>query len=376
LPVSLSERLKERIRREGPITFHDWMKTALYDPAGGYYQRSDLVRWGREGDYRTSPERSELFAATFARYFTRLYEELQRPADWTIVESGAGDARFACAVLQALADRDPAVFEATRYFVCELSVDARDRAQERLAGFGDRVQFCAELPEVARGLYFSNELLDSFPVHRVVKRDGALSELYVNVGANGDFEWSCGPLSTSRLSEFVDAYSLQLADGQMVEVNLEIDDWLAQVAKKLANGFVITVDYGAETGELYDSTLRPQGTLRAFSRHDFVDDVLAQPGECDITSTVNWTQVKSIGERLGLQVVEFASQDKFLLHAGLLEELEHLVSTADSDAEKLTLSTGAREMILPGGMASSFQVLVQRRVTLPQEPSATKKQEA
>ena len=44
----------------------------------GYYCRSDLPRWGREGDYRTSPERSPLFAATFARYFAALDEELVR----------------------------------------------------------------------------------------------------------------------------------------------------------------------------------------------------------------------------------------------------------------------------------------------------------
>ena len=362
LPVSLAEHLKERIRREGPITFHEWMNTALYDPAGGYYHRSDLGRWGREGDYRTSPERSELFAATFARYFATLYEELQRPADWTIVECGAGDGRFACGVLQTLADRHSAVFEATRYLVCELSVDGRRRAQEKLVGFGDRVQFCSELPEVERGLYFSNELLDSFPVHRVVKKNEGLLELYVSVASHGDFEWTFGPLSTSRLSEFVDTYSVELVEGQVIEINVEIDDWLAQVANKLASGFVITVDYGAEGSELYDSTLRPDGTLRAFSRHGFVDDVLAQPGEYDITATVNWTQVESVGERLGLRVVEFDSQDKFLLNAGLLEELEHRMSTADSDAQRLRLSTGAREMILPGGMASSFQVLVQKRV--------------
>ena len=69
MPVSLAERLRELIQREGSITFHDWMKAALYDPDGGYYQRADRTRWGRAGDYRTSPERSELFAATFARYF-------------------------------------------------------------------------------------------------------------------------------------------------------------------------------------------------------------------------------------------------------------------------------------------------------------------
>jgi SAM-dependent MidA family methyltransferase len=89
---------------------------------------------------------------------------------------------------------------------------------------------------------------------------------------------------------------------------------------------------------------------------------LVQPGECDITASVNWTQVKSTGERVGLKVVEFASQDKFLLSAGLLAELEHQLGVAQTEAERAALTTGARDMILPGGMASSFQVLVQRRV--------------
>jgi SAM-dependent MidA family methyltransferase len=190
-----------------------------------------------------------------------------------------------------------------------------------------------------------------------VQREKELAELYVT-----GFSWSEGPLSTPRLAEFCAEYGLELAVGQVVEINLEIDEWFARVAGKLANGFVITVDYGAESDELYDAKLRPNGTLRGFRRHEFVDDVLAQPGECDITASVNWTQVKTAGERVGLKVVDFASQDKFLLNAGLLSELEYQLSLAKTEAEKARLSTGARDMILPGGMASSFQVLVQRRV--------------
>jgi SAM-dependent MidA family methyltransferase len=336
------------------------MKAALYDPNGGYYQRSDLQRWGRRGDYRTSPERSELFAATFARYFARLYDELERPKKWTIVECGAGEGRFAAGVLRALANRFPAVFAATQYVVNELSDDAKRRAEERRIEFAGRVQFCADLPFVEVGIYFSNELLDAFPVHHVVK-NAELSELYVDVSLNGDFEWTTGPLSTHRLAEFCSTYSLDLAPGQIIEINLGIEEWFAQVAEKLSRGFVITVDYGAEADELYDPVLRPQGTVRAFSRHGFVDDVLAQPGEVDITASVNWTQVKRVGERLGLKVIDFAPQDKFLLNAGLLDEMQYLTAAAGS-AEKVALSTGAREMILPGGMASSFQVLVQERI--------------
>lgn len=304
------------------------MEAALYDPEFGYYTRSDLKRWGREGDYRTSAERSELFAATFARYFAKLYDELGRPPQWTIVEGGAGDGTFARRVQQALQDAHPRIFEATRYELSDVAADASNPC-----------------------LYFSNELLDAFPVHRLANE----GELYVTLDGKGHFAWQVGPLSTPRLAQF------NPAAGQVIEVNLAIDDWLASVVEKLKPEYVITVDYGAEATELYDPSLRPNGTLRAFSKHGFVDDVLSAPGEYDITSSVNWTQVKATGERLGLRVVEFESQDRFLLKAGLLEELQYRTEQASTDSEKLRLAVDAREMILPGNMASSFQVLVQKR---------------
>ena len=315
------------------------MEAALYDPECGYYTRTDLKRWGREGDYRTSAERSELFAATFARYFAKLYDELGRPSEWTIVEGGSGDGTFARRVQRALEESYPRVFEATRYETSEILNGAET------------------IPSLTPCLYFSNELLDAFPVHRVVSE----GELYVTLDASKNFTWSVGPYSTPRLTQFLEEHSLRLAPGQTIEINLAIDDWLRSVAAKLERGYVITVDYGAEAADLYDQSLRPDGTLRAFSRHGFVDNVLSAPGEYDITSSVNWTQVKATGERLGLRVVEFDSQDRFLLRAGLLDVLERRLRRMEKASDQLGLTTDAREMILPGGMGSSFQVLVQER---------------
>ena len=360
MPVSLAERLRESIRREGAITFHDWMKAALYDPNGGYYQRADRTRWGREGDYRTSPERSELFAATFAHYFAGLHEELN---GLTIVECGAGNGSFASGVLSTLRDQFPSIATGTRYIVYDLSEDALNQVRERLADFETRVEFYSDWDQVSvsRGVYFANELLDAFPVHRVVKKDETISELFVDVDTNNNFVWTTGPLSTPRLTEFIRAQALNLANDQIVEINLQIDDWLTQVATKLEHGYLITVDYGADAVELYDASRRPEGTLRGFARHGFVDDLLVRPGDYDLTTSVNWTQVKTVSANLGFQVVEFTSQDKFLMKAGLLDQLEYRINRAETEAEKTALTIGAREMILPGGMAESFQVLVLKR---------------
>lgn len=359
----LAEQLRERIRLGGPITFRDFMEAALYDPRGGYYFRDDLTKWGREGDYRTSPERSTLFAATFARYFAKLYEQLGRPSRWTIFEAGAGDGTLACGILRTLQSSYPHVFAATSYVIDEISSSSRDLAKKRLQQFGERVAFKKlDEVEIDPGVVFSNELLDAFPVHRVTMRGGTLKELFLDVSEDGTFEWLPAAPSTPRLIEHFAELEIHPPDAQVVEVNLEIDGWLQRVSARLKSGFVVTVDYGATSEELYSAPAHKQGTLRAFRRHQFVEDVLAEPGEHDLTATVNWSLVKSAGAPLGLEVVDFERQDKFLLAAGFLEQLEIESRQCVSDADRLRLSTTAREMILPDGMAAHFQVMVQKKV--------------
>ena len=361
--VSLAARLRNRIKREGPITFRDWMEAALYDPEDGYYCRADRQRWGRAGDYRTSPERSPLFAATFAGYFSKLYEELNAPDGWTIVEIGAGAGDFAEVVLDTLRRRFPAVFSATQYIVAEIGASSLTAARQRLSRFGERVQFGSfdDLDPLEPGIVFSNELLDAFPVHRVTLREGQLREFYVGLKTNEDFEWIIGAPSTPELADYFPSVGVHLVEDQIAEVNLAIADWLGRVEAKLRGGYIVTVDYGCEARELFAVPERQRGTLRTIRRHQFAADVLSRPGEQDITTTIDWTSIKQLGEELGFETVDFSRQDRFLLRAGLLEELELMVNETADEAEKLRIRTSAHEMILPAGMATSFQVLIQRK---------------
>ena len=360
---SLRERLRARIVRDGPISFHDWMQIALYDQREGYYCRSDRLRWGRAGDYRTAPEVSPLFAATFARYFAKLFAEMGSPQPWTIMEVGAGSGEFAQIVLESLALRHPSVYAATRYVIDEINSASSERIRERLSQFRERVDFC-RLDHIARpikGVIFSNELLDAFPVHRVVLRDGHWRELRVGVNDQGKFIWSEAELPNDRVANYLDTSEVLFSEGQVVEINLDAEDWIARAAAALERGFMISVDYGDERGDLLRARERHEGTLRAFHRHGFVEDVLANPGEQDLTTTVNWTQIKQAGERAGLRTVKFERLDQFLTHEGLLDELEQLANEQKSGVDILRLRTSAREMIMPHGLASSFQVLVQQK---------------
>jgi len=363
LVAPLRFRLAACIKRKGPMPWHEWMEAALYDEEAGYYTARERVRWGREGDYRTSPETSVLFGATFGRYFARLYKESKAPDKWTILEVGAGAGDFALAVFEICARRFPEMFVRLHYFVDERSTDARARIAERLRPYSERTHFdrLSEMQEIDSGVIFANELLDSFPAHRVTVERSRLRELYVDLNSEEEFCWTTGELSTPRLEDYFRSRSITLPEGVTADVNLDLESWLEQASKKLRSGYLILVDYGAETRELYNFPGRSEGTLRAFSCHR-IANVLANPGQQDLTTTVDWDYVREVAQALEFQVVKFQRQDRFLRDAGILDELELRIAGASDEGEKALLRVGAREMALPGGMGEYFQVLVLRKV--------------
>jgi SAM-dependent MidA family methyltransferase len=372
--ISLADHLRALIKRDGPINFHDWMSVALYDEREGYYCRPDRIRQGRAGDYRTAPETSSLFAATFARYFAELFVELGSPSHFTIVEAGAGSGQFAQGVLTNLKSKHPEVFAATNYVIEEVGAGSRSECAARLAEFSDCVSIRSptvregnsrneaisdgQASDKIAGIVFSNELIDAFPVHRVIQRNGELRELCVDMDGN-DFVWTECDLA-DRVADYCQRAKLQLTEGQIAEINLDAETFVARASSIIEDGFLITVDYGAERDELLNDPARRQGTLRAFRRHQIIDQVLSHPGEVDLTTTIDWTQIKEAGKRMELKTVGFERLDQFLLNEGLLDELEVAASQL-GDADALRLRTSAREMIMPNGMAALFQILVQRK---------------
>ena len=359
-------RLRERIKRGGQISFYDWMNAALYEAPDGYYIRSDKARWGKMGDYRTAPEISPLFAATFAHYFARLYADLDHPREFFIIEAGAGAGHFAYGVLQTLQEQFSNVYSASRYLIDETSETSRRQAKKLLEPFGEKVSFhrLSEIKEpFPNAVIYSNELLDAFPAHRVVMRNGELKEFFVGLDQDDRFVLSELNLSTSCIDDYVEKNKINISEGQIIEVNLAAEDWLKLAARVIERGFVITVDYGGESVELYDAVRRPNGTLRAFSAHRFVDDWLSHPGEVDLTTTVNWTFLKRIGEESKLQTISLEPLDKFLLRVGILDQLERNTKKTKSEAEKIQLRSSARELILPTGLGETHHVLVQKKET-------------
>ena len=128
-----------------------------------------------------------------------------------------------------------------------------------------------------RGCILSNELMDAFPVHQVKVRRGMLQEVYVALQDHGLVE-TLGDPSRPELAGRLANVGVELAEGQVAEINLGIDRWAAEVASALESGFVLTVDYGKTASQLYSAEERPDGTLTTYYRHTQTDDPFRNVG--------------------------------------------------------------------------------------------------
>ena len=125
--VALKEAIIVRIEREGGITFRDFMEMALYTPLLGYYT-SRREKMGRSGDYVTSPEVSPLFGAISGRQLREMWAAMGTPAEFQIVEAGAGTGALCRDILRWARRADAGFADALRYVIVETNEAPRRAA--------------------------------------------------------------------------------------------------------------------------------------------------------------------------------------------------------------------------------------------------------
>lgn len=357
----LELRLIARIGLEGPITFRDFMEAALYDPNLGYYKTGRL-KIGPDGDYYTSSNVHPAFGGVLARTFVELSSSFDiHDGPHVIVEIGAGTGRLACDVLMELQQRHAAFFQQVDYVIVEASEEMIARERELLARFDGHVRWSnlAELESnPVTGIFFSNELVDAMPVHRVRFKPFGIEEQYVTVGEGLVLTW--GAPSTPRLVKYLERTGVKLAEDQIAEINLDAIDWLARVSRSLRRGFLITVDYGDASPLLYAKG-RENGTLRSFYNHRLIDSPLERVGEQDITASVNFSALIEYGRQSDLETVSFERQVAFLIRMGLIQMIEQREGKNPSRKE-LTERLALKNLFVPGGVSDNFRVLIQRKV--------------
>jgi len=315
---------------------------------------------GASGDYYTSPMAHPAFGALLAHQLFQMWQLLNCPAKFTVVETGAGNGLLCHDVVAHSAHLPPEFRRSLRY-IC---LDRRPAP-----GVENSLAETDGMPLVARaaasglplqafvGCVLSNEFLDSFPVHQVTVRSGSLQEVYVGLRGE-DLVEIIGESSTTALAARLVDLGIEMAEGQTAEINLGLDRWAQQVVAALDTGFVLTIDYGHRAEELYSPERRHRGTLTTFHRHTQTDAPFRHIGRQDITAQVDFTSVVNAGRRAGLEVLGFSTQGQFLSSLGLDHFRRRLASLDLPDSIIQSNRAGMLDLARPGGLGD-FKVLAQ-----------------
>jgi len=365
---SRGERLRRfilyQIEARGAIPFSQFMDWCLYHPDDGYY-RSKRTGIGKDGDFYTSPSVHPLFGGLIAKQLSQMSEHLGSRF-FDVVEQGGGRGFLCDDVLRWAKKNRPAFYQRLRYTLIETSPCSFTEQKKRLGEHEREGKVFWMDPEALEGkknflegCFLSNELVDAFPVHRVMFDQGRLKEIFVTQD-HGRLTEQREELSDPRIASYFQSIGIQLQEGQQAEVNLKALDWMEKVASCLAKGFVLTIDYGYLAKELYASHRRT-GTLLCYYQHQTSENPYERLGEQDLTSHVNFTSLIQKGEEVGLHLAGLVPQYQFLLALGLLQEMESLergLSEVDALRMRLTL----KHLIEPElGMGEVFKVLIQHK---------------
>jgi SAM-dependent MidA family methyltransferase len=223
--------------------------------------------------------------------------------------------------------------------------------------YRNTVDWEEELPRNVNGCILSNELLDSFAVHRIRITDGSLREIFVH-WSGGAFVEELRPLVSNEVSTYFERLDLLPGEGCTAEVNLQALYWMRESGKALRRGFVMTFDYGHQASDLF-APWRTDGTLMCFYRHNPSSDPYARIGRQDMTTHIDFTSLITAGEDAGLTTAGLTSQSEFLERLGIQDALAPPSEGIDLEAYYARRGQ-INELIDPAGLGR-IRVLVQSK---------------
>ena len=338
---ALAAILAEQIRARGPLSVADYMGVCLGHAAHGYYMKK--VPFGREGDFTTAPEISQVFGELIGLHFADVWLRAGAPNPVQLVELGPGRGTLMADILRAT-KAVPGFHAALSVTFVEMSPVLRREQKARVphAQWADRL---ADIPAGQPLLLVANEFFDALPARQLVKTARGWQERHVAL--DGERLVPVVPEDAPLLDALVPAALRAAPEGSFYELLGGAED-AALINQRLTEdgGAALIIDYGHASHSLGD-------TLQAMRAHAFADPFEA-PGDADLTVHVDFEQII---ERAGkaLRVLGPVGQGRFLRALGLDIRTAVLAKSNPPKAEALV--TASRRLADSDQMGALFKVL-------------------
>jgi SAM-dependent MidA family methyltransferase len=357
---ALESRIAAEIAARGPMRLDRYWTAALFDREHGYYTTQEP--FGATGDFVTAPEVSQMFGELIGAWAVATWRALGSPDPFLLVEIGPGRGTLMADMLRTIGRIAPDCMRAVKIRLVETSDRLAAVQAMALERFDMPIRRCRRIAELEESplVVVANELFDALATRQFVFDGDAWRERCVAVSSTGRFEFVLCPDVDDLPSELA---RMQPLAGAVLEWSPAREALAGELADRLARkkGAGLFIDYGHGATAFGD-------TLQAVHGHAYADP-LDRPGECDITSHVDFGRIAAIFRKRGLAVSPIVMQGVFLLSLGLRERAEALARQAEAGA-RAEIDAAAQRLAGTGKgeMGRLFKVLCAVSESLPLPP--------
>jgi NADH dehydrogenase [ubiquinone] 1 alpha subcomplex assembly factor 7 len=332
----LEAEIRRIIESDGPISVADYMRLCLGHPQHGYYVTRDP--FGTQGDFITAPEVSQMFGELIGAWAAAVWQQMGAPREVSLVELGPGRGTLMADALRA-AKAMPEFADALSVHLVETSPVLREAQQAKLGALNWHVQI-EDVPE-GPCIAIANEFVDALPVDQLVKdRDGWHMRM---VGVVDDrLAFVVSPDTLPGRTE------IEAPSGAILETRH--DRPVAFLARRIAGhgGAALVIDYGHAATGFGD-------TLQAVRGHRYADP-LADPGESDLTTQVDFAALARTVWREGARAYGPITQGDFLRRLGIEQRAARLKANA-TPQQAADIDSALARLTAADQMGDLFKVL-------------------
>ncbi len=328
----LETYLVKLIEAQGPLNIAAFMAEALGNRRHGYYMKQDP--FGRGGDFTTAPEISQMFGEMIGLWHAGNWLNMGSPEKIHLIELGPGRGTLMQDALRSI-KIVPGLLDAIDLHLIEMSPVLRKRQQDALKNYArpiwhDHIRDALAAAKGKPVLIIANEFFDALPVRQFQKSEAGWHERLVRLDENRRLSLELAPAPCPE--QMIPAAVLRADIGNIVEICPVAENILAEICEHIHafGGAALVIDYGHDRHGVGD-------TLQAVRDHKYVD-ILADPGDADLTTHVNFQRLKEVAQDGGLQVFGPTEQGKFLKAVGIDARAESLLKVATAEQSKDILS--------------------------------------
>ncbi|MFT3940737.1 MULTISPECIES: SAM-dependent methyltransferase [unclassified Rhodopseudomonas] len=346
--TALATEIKRLIKAAGPMPVWRYMELCLGHPEHGYYVTRDPL--GREGDFTTSPEISQMFGELLGLWSASVWKAADEPETLRLIEIGPGRGTMMADALRALRVL-PVLYQSLSIHLVEINPVLRQKQQTMLAGIRN-IHWHDSFDDVPEGpaVILANEYFDVLPIHQAIKRETGWHERVIEIGASGELVFGVAADPIRGFEALLPPLVRLAPPGAVFEWRPDTE--ILKIASRVRDqgGAALIIDYGHLRSDVGD-------TFQAIASHSYADP-LQHPGRADLTAHVDFDALGRAAESVGARAHGPVTQGTFLKRLGIETRALSLMAKAtpqvsEDIAGALQRLTGEGR----GAMGSMFKVI-------------------